>query len=160
MIYGIVILSYLLDGVFLNVLLSLVIVAPYFKKRRSSYYGMCVFLGFFYDTAYTNTYFLNTLLFLGIGFLVAKVFEPIQVSALNTYLIGLCTIVLYRVTVALFFLSLGLAHWDFMKFWKSITSSFFLNSAYLFLFFFFTKKIVKKLRKRKYRFLKIENLNS
>lgn len=163
-----VIISFLLDGIFFSSLnsntlfcplfsiLSILIIYPMIISNKKKYYIVCGILGILYDICYANTLFLHFYLFIGFGIFVSILFKKISVNVLNTYLIGISGIILYRLSHALFFVGLFFSNWSLDLLLKSIFSSIIINSIYLFCFYFIAKKIRINLRKKKYKLLKVQ----
>ena len=81
MIVLISVISFLLDGIFSNILsdtiflplltiISLVVIFPYFNDNRYRYLKFIALLGLLYDIVYCNTIFYNFFIFMIIGFIV------------------------------------------------------------------------------------------
>ena len=162
MMYFLAILSFLLDGLFLSFisshslflplfsLLAVLICYPLSKNVGKNYYFVCILLGFFYDICYANSLFFHTIMFPFFGWMVDRVYQKFQVNFVNAYLLGISMIVVYRLFFALFLVALPSFVWDTKIFLGSIASSFFLNSIYLVIFYFFTKKVIQKKRNQKF----------
>ncbi len=163
-----VIISFFLDAILFSslnqdtllcplfTLLSLLIIYPFLSEERNKFLLISGVLGIFYDICYANTLFLNVFLFVGISYFIMKVMKRLSISILNTYLIGISIIGLYRTIHCLFFVVLGFSRWSFTLLIQSILSSIILNSIYLIIFYFVAKKIRLKLRNRKYKLLKVK----
>lgn len=164
----IVVASFFLDALFLNVftqntifcplisLMCLVIVYPLLKENDKKYLVICGGLGFFYDVSFTNTLFLHTLLFIAYGFGIRELFKQFPIDFINTYLVGIIGIVSYRILLIFIFFLLGYTYWNFRVLLYSIEASILLNSLYLLVFYFLVKKLRRKKRLYKYRLLKIK----
>lgn len=169
MIYFLFALSFFLDGIVLNLwdvnslfcplfsMLSILLLYPCFEKKKE-YFLWCTLLGFFYDIAYTNMLFFHPLFFLGMAYLTDKIFQKISIDCVNTYLLGLGWMIIYRVVMMSFFVLIGLAQFDSNLLEKSILSSVLLNSIYLFVFYFLIKKIRIKQRKQQFSLLNLKEL--
>lgn len=167
----ILIFSFLLDGIVLSIidmntlycplftLSSMVIIYPLFLEDKKKYRISYVLFGLFYDICYTNTLFLNVLLFLGITYIIEMIFKKLSINIVNTYLVGMIGILVYRIFHCLFFLIMGFSTWRTSLFFQSIFSSIILNSIYLIIFYFIIKKVRKILKKKKYKLLKVEKLD-
>ena len=165
---SLVIISFLLDGIFFSSLnsntlfcplfsiLSILIIYPMLISDNNKYYIICGILGILYDICYANTLFLHFFIFIGFGIFVSFLFRKVSVNVLNTYLIGISGIVLYRLFHALFFVGLFFSNWSLNLLLKSIFSSIIINSIYLLCFYFIAKKIRINLRKKKYKLLKVQ----
>lgn len=154
----IVILSFSLDGISSNLLcfskfcyplfslLSLVIIYPYYKKRYiKKYYITSLIIGLFYDFVYTNTLFLNMIMFFLLAILIHLLYDLLTNNFYNTIFISLFLIICYRLFTYLILLFTGYLNFDISIFFSSIYSSLLINLIYLLLFYFGTKIISKKL---------------
>ncbi len=168
MMYALAIISFLLDSVFLNLLspdsffcplfslLTVLICYPLVEKSSKQYYFLCGILGLLYDICYTDSLFFHTLFFIFLGYFFGRVYQKFQVNFLNTFFLGIGTILFYRIVLALFFSFLPGFSFDTSIFLKSIFSSLLLNSLYLIVFYFFVKKIRLKWRNRRYSTIELE----
>lgn len=154
----IVILSFYLDSISSNLLcfsnlfyplfslLSLVIVYRYYKKRYlKKYYITSLILGLFYDLVYTNTLFLNTIIFFLLAILIHLLYDLLTNNFYNTILISLFLIICYRLFTYLILLFTGYITLHIEVFFASIYCSILVNLIYLVLFYLGTKIISKKL---------------
>ena len=158
MIVAILIISFLLDGIMFSLanqalplfsLMSLILTYAY-HQDNSKMYWCAIILGMFYDIVYTNSLFLNTLLFTGIIYLVNKIFRLITNNFLNTFWVTFLTIILYRTTIYGFYCILDLAVWSFKDLSNCILMSIIINGIYLVIAYILIKWCAKKLRiKRK-----------
>ena len=170
MIYIVLLSSFLLDDILLCTvsphtvlqplctLLSLVIIYPYFRQSKKFYYSIAFLLGALYDISYTNTLFLHALLFLGVSYLVHTIFHYIAIDFMNTYVVGMTIIWLYRTVLAVFFVLLGMSMWQWSIYFQSIVSSILWNSLYLAVFYFWVTKLRQYKKMHKYRVDKIEKV--
>lgn len=158
MIVIVLIISFLLDGIVLSLtpvdsyvlplfsLLSLVVLYPYYSHNKRKMYASAITMGILYDIVYTNTLFLNTLLFLFLIYLVNRVYKVLTNNFINTFLIATITIILYRVINYLFFIVLGLISWNIGDIVECISHSLIINYVYIALFYFGLYAISKKLQ--------------
>ena len=150
-------LSFLLDGVLSNLLcfssylyplfslLSLVVLYPYFKKRDiRKYYFASMIMGFFYDIVYTNTLFLNFILFFLIAILVKMVYNLLPNNFFTLLCISFFIIIVYRLSIYLILLVTYQETISVFRLLKSISSSLLLNVGYIVLFYVILKKIKHK----------------
>ncbi len=170
MIVLIFLISFLLDGILLSsidinticyplfTLSSLIISYSIFMNEKRKYLIVSGILGFFYDVCYANTLFFHFLFFIGIAYLIPIIFDRLSINVMNSYLVGILTIILYRIFLCLFFVVFGFSNWNIEIFYKSILSSIIINSIYLVLFYFIVKKIRKNLKKKKYELLKVKKV--
>ena len=155
MIYLILLISFLLDGIVsfifnnnvmfntLFSLMSLIIIFRYYKRREDLKYLITVFVvGLLVDIVYTDTLFLNAGIYLVIGIVIIKYFKLFTYNLLNSIILGFIIISLYRLLNFLALSNTGVISINFYKLIESIYSSIFLNLIYIFCFF---------LKRRKYK---------
>lgn len=155
MIYLILLISFLLDGivsfifnnnVMFNILfslMSLIIIFRYYKRREDLKYLITAFVvGLLVDIVYTDTLFLNAGIYLVIGIVIIKYFKLFTYNLLNSILLVFIIISLYRLLNFLVLSNTGVISINFYKLLESIYSSLFLNLIYIFCFF---------LKRRKYK---------
>ncbi len=155
MIYLILLISFLLDGIVsfifnnnvmfntLFSLMSLIIIFRYYKRREDLKYLITVFVvGLLVDIVYTDTLFLNAGIYLVIGIVIIKYFKLFTYNLLNSIILGFIIISLYRLLNFLVLSNTGVISINFYKLIESIYSSIFLNLIYIFCFF---------LKRRKYK---------
>ena len=139
MITIVLIVSFLLDGIIFSLssinssiaplfsLLSLVLVYPYYCHDKRKMFICAIVMGILYDIVYTNSLFLNTLIFLGIIYLVDKIHKVLTNSLFNTFLVSNIVICIYRVVIYLFYLSLKMIDSSAVNLLDSITHSLIIN---------------------------------
>ena len=158
----IMIISFFLDGILSNLLtystylyplcslLSLVIIAPYFKKRCiQKYFVYSAILGLLYDIVYTETLFLNMVLFFLIAVLIKLIYNLIKNTLLNTYIISLFIIICYRLSNYLIFLLIKYLSFNLKILFDSIINSLLLSFSYILIFFYLGRLIYKKSNEKK-----------
>ena len=104
----IVFVSFLLDSIMSNfvdissniiipllTLTSLVTIFPYFSKEKE-YFKICILFGFLYDIVFCNTLFINTGLFIGIGFILKILNYYLSNNIFNNLIMLVINIILYR----------------------------------------------------------------
>lgn len=158
MIYIIMILSFLLEGIVTNLvnyhsllipaftITSLVIIYPYFnKEKKFSFIISSIILGIFYDIVYTNSLFINTFTFSFCSLMILLIYNFISHRFINTILLNIFFIAFFRS------LSYGLliifSHMTFDKniFLSGILSSLIINVVYSFILYFICDKLSYKL---------------
>ncbi|MBR6690684.1 MAG: hypothetical protein IKL65_05075 [Bacilli bacterium] len=109
MIYIIIIFSFLFESIFSNIvvnhsfltplflLTSLSILYPYFKNKKFNFVIVCIICGLFYDIAFTNSQFINTISF-GIcsGFIILA-YNYVNYNIFSSNFINIINIILYRI---------------------------------------------------------------
>lgn len=156
MIIYFLIMSFLLDGIMFSLLqpavslfclMSLIIIYPYHKTSKEIYIYALI-LGILYDIAYTNSLFLNTLLFVGSVYLINKIFKTFTSNLLNTFIVSTLFIILYRLTVFGIYLVLNIAGWNFQNIIKSFANSLIINYIFIIISYgilsFISHKFMKK----------------
>ncbi|MDD2434996.1 MAG: rod shape-determining protein MreD [Bacilli bacterium] len=137
-----VIISFLLDSIIsyliptnslllpLCSLISLIIIYPFFHKETNNYLIWSFGLGLLYDIVYTDTIFLNAVLFLMIAYMIKMIYQYLSNNVLNVTIISFIVVVLYRSMVYLLLISVGYLNNDFNTLVTSIYSSLLLNIVY------------------------------
>lgn len=156
MSYVVALLSLILDGIlsfFLNnnlifnslfTLTSLIVIFRYYRRKGDIKYLICCgMLGLLYDILYTDTLFLNAGIYLIIGLLIVKYFKLFSYNLLNSLLLLLLIIFIYRLFTCIVLSNIEIIQGDFNKLLKSFYSSIILNIFYITLFFFKRKKYKK-----------------
>lgn len=161
MIPIVIIVSFLLDGIFSNFisldsnfnalfsLMSLIIVYPYFNKKNSFFLKICFLTGFFYDFVYTDTIIFNAFIFLLIGIIIIKLNELLGNNPLNNSLMAVIIISLFRCTTYFFLTLTANVITSKEVLLDAITSSLLSNIIYIIIIFIITDNISKKLKIRK-----------
>lgn len=159
-----ILISFILDGVLsllmnqdsiyisLLSIMALIVVYPYIKdKQRIVIMGGIV--GLLYDVVYTQTLFLNTILFCFLALVVLLFYKYIPINIVNSYVLAILLILLFRILsyLALIFYYELSFNWEVL--FKSIYSSLITNLLYLTIMPFILGKIEGKRRKK--RLLKI-----
>ncbi len=159
-----ILISFILDGVLsllmnqdsiyipLLSIMALIVVYPYIKdKQRIVIMGGIV--GLLYDVVYTQTLFLNTILFCFLALVVLLFYKYIPINIVNSYILAILLILLFRILsyLALIFYYELSFNWKIL--FKSIYSSLITNLLYLTIMPFILGKIEGKRRKK--RLLKI-----
>lgn len=80
---------------------ALVLSYPYFREQRKTYFKYVLIIGLLYDLAYTNTLFLNLVLFMGLGFLIKYFYNYFNSNFINGLLLNLFIIIIYELAMFL-----------------------------------------------------------
>lgn len=148
--------SFLLEGLVSNFLsfhsyflplfsiISLIIIYPYFHKKEITYLKMCAFFGFLYDITYTDTFLLNTCLFVMIGFFIEFINIWLSNNFLNSGFISFIVIILYRILYYFILFFCGYSSFSFKNLFISINHSLIGNIFYAILLYFVTDYISYK----------------
>lgn len=125
-------------------LLTLIIIYPYFYHDLSGYLKCSAVCGLIYDVVCTNTLFLNAFLFFIIAYIIYKVNVYFSSSYINNLLITLLIIVLYRTLSYLILVVLGYKVFIVDNLLNSISSSIILNLIYVSILYLIFNLLVKK----------------
>lgn len=162
MIYLILIVSFLFDGILFSLfsftnpvsplfsLLSLLIIYPYCDTNKKSYYMYPIVMGILYDITYSNSLFLNTLIFTGFSYILIRIFKLFTINFVNVLVIGTISIISYRVVVFAFMYMIGIIDFNVETLIESISYSFISNYIYLIILYFTVSLIASKLKVKKY----------
>jgi len=143
MIISTIIISFLLDGIISGLiqinsfflplfsLLSLALIYPYLKNKNKNFLIVAGTIGCIYDIAYTNTLFLNTLMFILLAVLIDKLFSYLPINIGNTYMVSAVVIIAYRVIIFLFLVLIQVISFDMISLSRSIASSVLANLIYV-----------------------------
>lgn len=131
------ILEYVINGFFhgsifsgLIIFSSLILLEPYFRKDRDSYFIYCFIIGFLFDLVYTGTYFLSSGLFLVIGLCVRYINRITPNNLIVSILELVFMIILYRFISFMFMVVNGFVVMNFNILFRSIYSSLIVNVIY------------------------------
>ena len=93
-------ISLILDGVFSRFFNSLfTLISLIFIYKKENRYLITLISGFIYDLVYTDTLFLNTLIFMLILLLIEFIFKYIRFNLVNTILVSILIIIIYRTSI-------------------------------------------------------------
>ena len=156
-VFATLIISFLLDGVFSNVItihnnmlipllsvMSLIIIYPYFKKDDIKYLEYTFIYGLIYDLVYTDTLILNAIIFTFIGLIIIGINIIISNNYLNIALISFLVIISYRIMTYFILVFTRYLEFNINDLLRSITSSLLLNIIYVILMFLITDYISNK----------------
>lgn len=98
------IISFILDSIGSNLkiglplftVISLIISYPYFKKETPNFIRLCGVVGLLYDVVYTDTFFLNMVVFLLVGLIIIYINERMVNNLINVLITTLIVIISYR----------------------------------------------------------------
>lgn len=152
MIYIIIFLSLILDGIISNIssiliplftLLSLIIIKPYYKINKN-YLILSFILGILYDIAYTDLLYINAILFLLIGYFIIFITKRLKDNIFNVTIISILTIIYYRTLSYLTYIISTKDIFNINILFKSIYSSIIINIIYIIICYIITSKTSKK----------------
>lgn len=162
MIYLVLILSFLLDGIIFSLfsftnpisplftMLSLLIIYPYCDTTKKIYYVYPLVLGVLYDITYSNSLFLNTLIFMGYSYLLLKIFKIFTINFINVLIISNLSIVFYRTAICLFMHIIGVMEFNIDVLIDSIIHSIMSNFVYIAIFYVIVTFLSSKFKIKKY----------
>lgn len=163
MINAICIISFLLDGFVstcirtdslfypLFSIVCLVVIFPYFKFRDTKFFVYAGGMGLLYDLIYTNTLYLNLLIFLLIAVIIRFLYFFVSSNILSTIFLTIFSIVLYRSFTYFLLVLIGFFPLDWMRLLEGIYSSLIINVIYIIILYFVCIWLAKRFRIRKSR---------
>lgn len=93
-------ISLILDGVFSRFFYPLfTLISLIFIYKKENRYLITLISGFIYDLVYTDTLFLNTLIFMLILLLIEFIFKCIRFNLVNVILVSILVIIIYRTSI-------------------------------------------------------------
>ena len=140
--------SFIFEGIISNfvcvskplfTLTALVIAYPYYNSSKE-YFKMCVFFGILYDIVYTDTLFINGILFLGVGL---KLNYYLVNNLFNSSIILIINIIFYRLCI---YFILLLSKNSFLNLFSSIYLSVLINLIFLYILYFIITNIRKRIK--------------
>lgn len=154
MIIIILLLSFYLEGAISSIttnfliplftLISLIIIYPYLYNLKKDYYIICFIMGLLYDIAYTDTLFLNAIIFLFIGFIILKINIFFTNNIFNTILMSIIIISIYRIITYVFLGFINYINLDITDLIYSIKDSLIINIIYCIITFKISNYIANK----------------
>ena len=161
MITCILIFSFLFEAMFTNLvgtnsifiplftLTSLVLVYPYFKKKNFNYVLVCLILGIFYDIAFADSVFVNTICFGIIGGLNILIYNYVKYNIYTSNIINIIIVITYRIISYIILLSINFITFNGNILFKGIYSSLLINIAYGVILYFIIELLAKILNKKR-----------
>lgn len=156
------IVSFCLDGIISNfiplysqllipllTLMSLLIVYPYFNHHENDYLKVAGVLGLCYDIVFTDTVFLNCVLFLLVALFIRLLNEWFSNNIFSVGLMAMLVITFARILEYSILSLVGFFAFDWMYLFQGIYSSILLNVIYVMLLYVVTDKISRKFHIRK-----------
>lgn len=143
--------SFIFEGIISNfvcvskplfTLTALVIAYPYYNSSKE-YFKMCVFFGILYDIVYTDTLFINGILFLGVGLITKKLNYYLVNNLFNSSIILIINIIFYRLCI---YFILLLSKNSFLNLFSSIYLSVLINLIFLYILYFIITNIRKRIK--------------
>ena len=114
----------------ITTIVALVVVYPYFHKYENKYYYLLFITGLLYDIIYTNTFLLNAIVFVMLGFVIKHSNKLFSTNFINISLVTAVTIIIYRIITYFILFIIGYVHFDIKDLFFSLTSCLLFNMIY------------------------------
>ena len=125
------------------------IVYPYLTKKENIFiYSMII--GYLYDIVYTQTPFLNTILFIVLSIGIYCYYNFLPISFFNSLFLVLITILLFRIFTYFILVFVGVINTDYQLLFESIYASLLSNIIYYVVVSFILKRYFNKNGKKHY----------
>lgn len=125
------------------IVISLVVIYPYFSNEKK-YYLLLIIFGVFFDVLYTGTFILNMVIFLCIGFCVKMFNNVFPENIITTNVISFISVCLYHVLSFVILSLVSSVSYDIMLLISIIIHSFIMTILYTSVSYFCMKYIYKK----------------
>lgn len=158
----IIIISFILEGAFTNLvsidsiflplftISSLVITYPYFNKEKKYLFIIVSFIiGIIYDIAYTNSLFINTFTFVLCSLIIILINKYIKEHFISKMIINFIMLILFKLISYLLLFIFRFINFNYNTLLKGIYSSLILNIIYGMILYYVCYRVDKKLNKRK-----------
>lgn len=161
MISLILVFSFLFEAAFTNlininsfltplfVITSLILLYPYFKNKNINYIIVCLILGLFYDIAFADSIFVNTLSFGIIGFIVLLCYNYVKYNIYTSNIINIIILISYRIISYLILTSVNYITFNDKIFFEGIYNSLIINIIYGIIMYFIIDVIAKIFNKKR-----------
>lgn len=161
MIITSIIISFILEGVFTNLvdlnslllplftITSLTILYPYFNNNRNKFIVTCAMVGFFYDIIYTDSLFVNTFSFLIVGIAIIIIYNYISMNLVNINVLNIVIIIIFKIVSYMLLCIIGYLYFKSSVLIKGIYSSIIINVIYGIGLYLITDRIGKKMNLKK-----------
>lgn len=154
MVYLIIIISLVLDGILSNLLfntifvpifsiVSISILYPYITNKNK-YLVISFCMGLFYDIVYTSSPFVNACSFLLVALIVVFIYHYITSTLLNSIALNACCLIIYRIITYFILYLFDYISFDFNFLFKGIYSSILVNIFYGIAIYYLCSYISKK----------------
>lgn len=157
----ILVISFLLDGIFSNflpvngifaplfTLVSLIVVYPYFDGDKRNYYKYSFVLGLIYDLIYTDTMVYYAFLFLFMAFIIIKLTIILNDNYINIVIITIISIIIFRSITYILMVITGNVSFNYHIWFNSIYSSILANVIYAVILLSIANFINRKIKFKK-----------
>lgn len=154
------IISFILEGIFTNLismnslfipffsLTALIILYPYFNNRNK-FILASILLGVFYDIIYTSMPFVNTFTFVLTCFFALLIYNYINMNWININILNIIMIIFYRIFSYILLCLINFTKFNSDILIKGIYSSIIINIIFGIVLYIVTDKLGKKLNIRK-----------
>ena len=141
MIYGLIIFSFLFESIVTNIvhintlltplflITSLVILYPYFKNK-TNFIISCIVCGFFYDIAFTDSTFINTISFGISGCFIILCYNYFKYSIYSSNFINIISIIVYRIISYVLLVIVDYLNFNMTSLLEGIYNSILINIIY------------------------------
>lgn len=155
MLYILIILSFLLETSFTNILsvnsyfipqfliTSLVILYPYFKNNKLNFFLICIVFGYIYDVSFINSTYINTISFgvCSLAIMILNKYFNLNIYSLS--IINILIIALFRIISYLLLLMPYYSKFNLSVLIESIYSSILINLIYGVFLYLISSKTIK-----------------
>lgn len=161
MISIILIFSFLFEAVFTNlvninslfiplfVITSLVLIYPYFKNKNFNYIITCLILGLFYDIAFSDSVFVNTVSFGIIGSIIILCYDYVKYNIYTSNIINIIILISYRIITYIILLSVNYISFNSKIFFSGIYKSLLINILYGIIMYIIIDLVANLLNKKR-----------
>lgn len=126
---------------------SFILIYPFYRKKIKKYYLTSIIIGLIYDLLYTNSLFINAILFLIIAYVTKLIYKNIEVNCFNIIFFVIVIICLYEGLNAIIIIIFNLVPMTLESIIYKIIHSLLLNILTTEIAFIIIKKIPKKYKK-------------
>ena len=163
MIPCLLIFSFLFEAVFTNLIsinsfltplfliTTLTLIYPYFNNRNINinYIIVCLILGLFYDIAFADSIFVNTVSFGIIGGIVILCYNYVKYNIYTSNIINIIILITYRIITYIILLSINHITFNNKIFFSGIYNSLLINILYGIIMYCIIEVIAKILGKKR-----------
>lgn len=129
------------------IIVSLIVIYPFFIKNKTKYFFIAGIVGFIYDLFFTNLLFYNAIIFLALSFIISLLYRYINYNYLSLILFIIISICLYEGCNALIIILFNLVPMSFNKLFYKISHSLIINIIYGEILYFIINHLPNKYKK-------------
>ena len=134
-------ISLILDCIFSRFFYPLfTLISLIFIYKKENRYLITLISGFIYDLVYTDTLFLNALIFMFILLLIEFIFKYIRYNLINTVLVSILIIIIYRTSIYFILCIINYIDFNIMNLFYGILYSL-INVVFAIIVYLTNKKI-------------------